>query len=205
MKKVEGYYFPDYDKDCHSVIVGQSNDIDVVLKYVDNFSVCIQAGGNVGIWPKILSQYFNHVYTFEPDPQNWACMEANIHETNISMYNTCLSDKREKLKVLPPDDNHLFNCGALQVFPGDKEAIVLDDLDIKNCGLIYLDIEGYELKALKGAINIITQFKPVIAFEDKKLPLMYDKQVGDVEKWLEQFGYKVAEKIHRDVICIPSS
>lgn len=198
------YYFPDYDKDCHSVIMGQSGDIDRVLPYVKNFTTCIQAGGNVGIWPKILSTHFGEVHTFEPDPENYACLLKNLEFVeNVVTYNQCLSDKNEAISVSPPDEAHQFNCGALQVVEGGTSAIVIDDLKL-DLGLIYLDIEGYELRALQGARQTIEKYRPVIAFEDKPLPFMYGKKVGDVEKWLAHFEYKVAERIHRDVICIPA-
>lgn len=202
----QGYFFPDHDKDCHKVILNQSSDIQNVLKYVENFDSCIQAGGNVGIWPKILSGYFKDVYTFEPDDENYDCLLVNINGIDNIHANQCaLSDKHESVIVKSPDEAHKNNCGAYQIFQSDEgiESMCIDDLNLSP-GLIYLDIEGYELKALKGALETIQRSKPIISFEDKKLPIMYGKEVGDVEKWLENFGYKVAERIHRDVICVPS-
>ena len=204
MIKRQNYYFPDHDRDCHAVIIDQSADIYIVLHYVQDFSVCVQAGGNVGIWPFILSDFFDLIYTFEPDPENFACLQENLKsKKNIVMFEEGLSFDRESITVKSPDDAHLYNCGAYQVFPGTTPTRRIDDLHLNSCGLIYLDIEGYELKALQGAQDTIQTFLPVIVFEDKNLPLMYGKQVGDVEKWLETFGYKVAKRIHRDVICIP--
>lgn len=200
-----GYYFPDHDTDCHKVILNQSSDIEVVLKYVTGFDSCIQAGGNVGIWPKILSPYFKDVYTFEPDDDNYDCLLKNIEGiSNIHSNQCALSDSHEKVIVKSPDEVHKKNCGAYQVFLSDDgiESMRIDDLNLSP-GLIYLDIEGYELKALKGGMETIQRSRPVIAFEDKKLPIMYGKEVGDVERWLERFDYKVAQRIHRDVICVP--
>jgi FkbM family methyltransferase len=207
MKLVDGYCFPDHDIDCSKVIIGQSKDIQNVLKYVKDFDVCLQAGGNVGIWPKILSSFFGSVYTFEPDLENFDCLLANLHGiSNVISKHGALSDKIETITVKSPNKAHDHNCGAYQVFE-DKNGLKttrIDDLNI-NPGLIYLDIEGYELKAFQGAVETIKRSKPVICFEDKSLPIMYGKKVGDVEKWLEDFGYKVVEKVHRDVICVYSS
>ena len=196
-----GYYWPDHDKDAHPVLLMQQNDIKKVLKYVEDFGVCVQAGGNVGIWPKVLSRHFDTVFTFEPDPENYACLLKNIKEQNVIPFNVALSDKHENIHVRSPDKFHTYNCGAYQVFEGGMPSMRIDDLELASCGLIYLDVEGYELRVLGGAAETIKKFKPIIVFEDKKLPNNYGKEVGDIEKWLE--GYKVAERIHRDVICCP--
>lgn len=200
-----GYCFPDHDIDGHKVLIGQSSDIQKVLKYVENFDVCIQAGGNVGIWPKILSGYFSDVYTFEPDQENFECLLANLHGIkNVHTKQSALSDKIENVIVKSPNKAEMNNCGAYQVFEDENglKTTKIDDLNLKP-DLIYLDIEGYELKALQGAVEALKS-KPVICFEDKELPIMYGKEVGDVEEWLKDFGYEVVEKVHRDVICVSS-
>ncbi len=207
MKYVGGYCFPDHDTDCSKVIIGQTGDIQRVLSYVKDFDVCIQAGGNVGIWPHILSDYFKDIYTFEPDKENFECLLANLHGIkNVCATQAALSDEIENVIVKSPNKAHDHNCGAYQVFqdPDGLKTVRIDDLGLSP-GLIYLDIEGYELKALKGAIKTIQKSKPVICFEDKNLPIMYGKKVGDVERYLEDFGYKVVERVHRDVICVFSS
>ena len=202
MKRINGFYWPDSDVECHPVILNQVKDIENVLKYVEKHDMCIQAGGNVGVWPKNLAEVFKTVMTFEPHPENFECLLKNCPEKNIIAHNNALSDVFEYISVKSPNREHDFNCGAYQVFPkGDISTFRIDDLDLHACDLIYLDIEGYELKALKGAIETIKMYHPVIAFEDKELPLMYGKLVGDVEKWLEYLGYEVVERIHRDVIC----
>lgn len=207
MFEYQGYWFPDHDIHSHRVIIKQSKDIDAVLKYVTDFNCCIQAGGHVGVWPKILSKRFDSVYTFEPDEDNYDCLIENINGIeNIHATQSALSDTHEKVTVKSPDNAHRYNCGAYQAFYDENglETVTIDDFNLSP-GLIYLDIEGYELKALNGAIQTIERAKPVICFEDKNLPFMYGKKVGDVEKWLSDFGYEVAQRVHRDVICVPLS
>ena len=74
MKKINGFYWPDHDRDCHPVVPNQLSDLDYALNYTKQNKVCIQAGGNVGVWPKKLSTIFDVVYTFEPDPENFNCL-----------------------------------------------------------------------------------------------------------------------------------
>lgn len=206
MNLINGFWWPDHDKDCHPVILHQSRDIEKVLTYVSDFSACIQAGGNVGVWAKTLAQKFGYVYTFEPDPENFECLVRNVPETNVVKLQAAVGVDRGLVVVKPPDEAHKNNCGAYQVFKnGFVPTLRIDDLALSSCGLIYLDVEGYELFALDGAIATIQQCRPVIAFEDKNLPMKYGVDLGEPEKFLETFGYEVAERIHRDVICVPSS
>ena len=63
-------------------------------------------------------------------------------------------------------------CRFNDIGTGKKNSITtttLDDIvsrdNWNSVGLIHMDVEGFELKVLKGAMNIIAQSKPVILFE----------------------------------------
>jgi len=201
MKIVDGWYVPSHDIDCHPAILRQSQDIPEVLKYVKEAHVCVQAGGNFGVWPKILSQHFETVYTFEPDPENFNCLCRNVPDHNVVKIQGGLGNSNSMIAVGVTAAHELHNCGAYQITgQGAIPSFMIDDLCLPYCDLIYLDIEGFEKFALEGAQYTIKEFHPVIVFEDKVLPLNYGIKLGDVEKYLEQFGYKVVQRIHRDVI-----
>lgn len=67
---------------------------------------------------------------------------------------------------------------------GDIEMVAIDELGLKDkIGLIKIDIEGYELEALKGMTNIINRDKPY---------LMIEVEVGNYNKvcsLLDGLGY----------------
>jgi FkbM family methyltransferase len=197
-------WWPDHDEDCHPVIQSQSHDIDTVLDYVQAFDVCVQAGGNVGLWPKILSEKFHAVYTFEPDSENFNCLVANVPESNVIKFNAALGEAPAFIQVGSPDAAHKNNCGAYQVLgQGIVPVMTIDSLDLNHCDLLYLDIEGYELFALEGAYETIRDYHPVISIEQKNLPLMYGLHKESATDWLIQtFDYEIAERIHRDIILI---
>lgn len=200
MKLIGDFWWPDHDEECHKVVPFEMDNLAAAMALTKGRSRAIQAGGNVGVWPKHLAKFFDEVITFEPDDDNFECLRLNV--PRVTAYNTALSDKREKVCVMSPNRLHDKNCGAYQVFPGDKEAMRIDDLGV-DVDLIYLDVEGYELFALKGAEETIKRCRPVIAFEDKALPYKYGVLLGDPEKYVISLGYKVEKRVRRDVICTP--
>jgi FkbM family methyltransferase len=205
MKKINDFYWPDHDADCHPVVPNQLEDLQYALTHVKNQNVCVQAGGNVGIWPKRLGELFKTVYTFEPDPENFNCLARNVTDHNIVKLNAGLSNKHELITVKSPNVVHDNNCGAYQVTQGGQiPTFKIDDLNLTECDLIYLDIEGYELYALEGAVETITKFKPIIALEQKFLPIMYQDNPEAASEWLiENHNYEVVERIHRDIVLAP--
>jgi FkbM family methyltransferase len=205
MKQIRGFWWPEHDRDAHPVVSFQSKDIDAVMKYVSGGTACIQAGGNVGVWAKRFSGLFDTVYTFEPDPYNFACLIKNVPEQNVVKMNAALGHERTLVKVGPPDVAHINNCGAYQVLgKGVIPTFLIDDLNLPICDLMYLDIEGYEMFAILGALDTIERCKPVIALEQKPLPLMYGYEPESASEFLvKEMGYEVAQRVNRDIILIP--
>lgn len=203
MKEINNFWWPDNDKDCHPAVLQEVYKINLLDQYLKDKKVCIQAGGNVGVFPKKLAQDFDVVYTFEPDPYNFECLAKNCPEPNIIKFQSALGKDHKMITVGVSRPDLKNNCGAYQVIgDGFTPTIMIDDLDLPSCDLIYLDIEGYELFALQGAIKTIEKFHPVIVIENKDLPLMYGTTPDEVLEYLICNGYKIAERVQRDVILI---
>lgn len=204
MKEISEFWWPDNDKDCHPAVLKEVYKIGLLDKHLKEKKVCVQAGGNVGVFPRELAKEFECVYTFEPHPENYACLEKNCPEENIKMFHAALGNDHKKIQVGVSRPDLKNNCGAYQVLgDGDVPTMMIDDLRLPSCDLIYLDIEGYELMALQGGFETINEFHPVIVIENKQLPLMYDVTPEEVIEYLVcTFGYEVKEKAMRDVILI---
>jgi len=79
----------------------------------------------------------------------------------------------------------------------------IDDLNLADCDLIVLDVEGAELAALKGARRTIEACHPVIMIEDREHGLRFGVKQGDAPAWLEgTFGYRVAASVRKDVVLV---
>lgn len=197
-KKINDFWVPEKDVGCSAVVFSSLSDVNEAVKLCKKREVCIQAGGNFGVWPAYIAGIFDTVYTFEPDALNFACMCRNIGDiTRIIKFQAALGDKAGCIDLFrrPENAGAHFICGA-----GNIPTMKIDSLALPACDLIVLDIEGYELKALKGAEITIQSFLPVIHLEDKGLSVKYGVDQGAAEKWLERIGYQVRDRVGRDVI-----
>jgi len=166
------------------------------LKYVKKFDVCIQAGGAGGVFAEYLADHFKDVYTFEPAP-HYECLKANITKSNIHHKNVALGSSKSFVSLVSPKDQ---NCGMIYTVPGNDVPCVRLDDEVKSVDFMLLDIEGDEELALRGAERLINECSPVIAIEDK--PLNQGRKGDPTEYLRNHHGYKLAERIERDNICV---
>ena len=200
-----GWIWPKIDENSWEGQNKHSNLAQHVLPYVTNRDVMIQAGGNCGF---ILSTFINHfknVYTFEPDPVNFYCLNQNVTSPHVFKMQACLGESKETVNVQQLiREGRLHDIGGVHVSGvGATPTIVIDDLNLAGCGLIQLDIEGYEFKALKGAIKTIKKYKPVICVElCEKWLNRYENTPEDVYNLLQNLNYKLVDSEGVDKIFI---
>lgn len=180
-------------------------DFNKALPHIENKRVAVQAGGAMGLWPYLLSQHFDEVYTFEASSENYIHLEKNLKDVkNIKHYNKALGEK-ESMCLTKLHEDEISNAGCYytkESEDGNIQQVKIDDVVEGPIDFIQLDIEGHELGALKGAKDTIEKYWPVIMVEDKALPHSREigHKVGHLEKELTSMGYEVVARIHRDII-----
>ena len=163
----------------------------VYEKFIRSKGVVVQAGGYCGVFPRLLAEMFETVYTFEPDSLNFFCLNLNCQNPNIIKAQGALGNDYGLVSVI---HQHRENRGMNYVLRTHKATIPtyrIDDLDLQSCDLIQLDTEGYEFKILQGSKNTIERFKPVISVEDAN-----DKII----EFLKNFGYSKVAEVYRDTV-----
>tara|TARA_X000000368_G_scaffold307463_1_gene245507 strand:+ start:51 stop:740 length:690 start_codon:yes stop_codon:yes gene_type:complete len=76
---------------------------------------------------------------------------------------------------------------------------VVNDLKLNSVDFIKIDIEGFELNALKGGKDVLKKFKPTLCLEiDDKLLKRNDDKAIDIYNYLKKFGYKSYKIINKD-------
>lgn len=207
---VRGYQWPARDTDCQAVVFGTVTDMEPALALCKGRHLAVQAGGNCGVWANWLAGHFATVITVEPDADNFECLEVNVaRHRHVYPINAALGAEADfgQSGELVREDR---NIGAHYVKPdlsGASGEFVFTSIDYLVAAhvdvpvdYLCLDIEGFELRALHGAIGTIMRWRPVIQVEDKGLSKHYGTQKGDIERWLAKYGYQVAARPHRDVI-----
>lgn len=107
------------------------------------------------------------IYSFEPLEENFAKLQSTI---DICALGKVIPQKlavgsEKKTSVLVPRDSGSY----LSPDSKDGEQVDVDTIDSfveKACsepGFIKMDIEGAELDAIKGAINTIKRFRPILS------------------------------------------
>ena len=160
--------------------------------FFDTSGYILDIGANIG----------NHVLQFKYHFPDARILAFEIHDENYSLlkYNTSrlVGVKSfnvgvgSRTSVVSYNDGHQFNCGVVRVDSnGSKHNIVmrLDDLIIDDkVSFIKMDIEGHELSALEGMINMLMRDKPKIWIEDLT-------QQKHAINFLESHGYRVIDRI----------
>lgn len=125
------------------------------------FRTAVQAGGNIGYWPLRMAQSFARVITFEPEPMMFDCLARNLAgHPNVTAQRAALGERTGRCGI------ERLSFGAHFVTSGDTTDIVpLDRLGIIDLDLLQLDIEGYEIFALRGAAHTIDRCRPIIQVE----------------------------------------
>jgi FkbM family methyltransferase len=140
-----------------------------ILNKGDTF---IDVGANIGLMSVFASKVIGgsgKVIAFEPNPNTLALLKNNIELnkcTNITTSDYAIGNANETAKIYDRWDS---NRGSATLIKPEKST---DSYDIKistlsdvlsdsqKIDLIKLDIEGYELEALKGAENILKRDIP---------------------------------------------
>ena len=110
--------------------------------------------------------YFEKWYCFEPDQENYSSLIEQANHNGVNGKQVCIR------KGLWSESGRLFFKGGestgSRIVPYKTsdfiEVVTIDEfINANRCNFIKMDIEGAELPALKGAINVIHRERPILA------------------------------------------
>lgn len=132
-----------------------------------------------------------YVLAIEPHPVAYECLRRNASlfaKTTISVVNAAVGDTAGKMSLSEEE-----NTGAsfLSSKPGNVDVRTIDSFVMRECDFIKIDVEGYELRVLKGAEQTIARFHPkmLIELNEGALNRQGTNQL-EVCAWLQAHGYK---------------
>jgi FkbM family methyltransferase len=211
-----GWFLPADDTYCAQFFAGQPpkrngfyrEHLQAALTFVKAWDCAIDVGAHCGFWTWDMAQRFKTVKAFEPVPSTFQCLIRNVAEfDNVICHNLAVGHVPCKARVRN-DKNRPGNSGSNYMVPdptGDVSMITLDELNFPACDFLKIDVEGFELRVLEGARQLLKRCKPVISMEctDWKFRSRYDIQEGRAERWLLMHGYRGAWASRPDKVFVP--
>jgi len=133
-------------------------------------------GNHVVYYSKIIG--VKKVIAFEPTKRSYNILKENIEKnevTNIHTFNVAIASKVgfakcEIRKATNPAKNKWY-----EVNESDDECVLsmcLNDFELEPIDFIKIDVEGMELKVLKGGLGVIEVSSPVLMIEVMKENLL---------------------------------
>ena len=162
--------------------------------------VVVEVGANIGAHTIRLAQLVGtegKVIAFEPQRLCFQLLNGNVainSLTNVYTYQKCVGASEGSVTVpeLSPDEIHNWGGVSLEnqnEGGGERvERITLDSLNLAECKLLKLDVEGMELQVLQGAVKLLERCQPLIYTEVDR----QDKK-AELTTFLCERGYKIYE------------
>ena len=170
-----------------------------ILKENIEFNVAIDGGAHRGIWTSIFAERFKCVYAFEPMTENFIRIPDF---DNVNKINCALGNEEGTFCMAPGKHNTgQWHIGLDKNNLNPTAIVRLDSYNLSP-DLIKLDIEGFELLALKGAEETIKRSKPAIMVEMNGLSERYDYTDDDLRTYLSDFGYREVGKWNKDYLFL---
>ncbi len=163
-------------------------ELTIIDRFSDKSKNALDIGVYRGVYSLKLSQNFNQIHSFEPNPLLFPYLNINLKKIikNINLYNLALSNKSGETELKLPvrsksifkeNIEELYQLGAASIHPKNefedfkKVRVKIDKLDnisINNIGFMKIDVEGHELEVIEGAKETITKDKPILLIEIEK-------------------------------------
>lgn len=206
----EDSHFTKWVKECGDLCHNIGHNA-LIERYVNEGDVCVDIGANIGTVTLAMLRRGAVVHAFEPHPVSYACLVHNcaVHiGAKFKTYKKALGNECCKIKI----DTHGCenNIGMAYVSKGkpNGEMITLDSLGLKNVKYIKIDAEGFEPQILMGAIDTISESKPIIDIEVNDYTLQrYNQTPEAIYAILREMGYTwqtwAGETPQLDILCIP--
>lgn len=166
-------------------------------------NVVVDAGAHIGVYTlKAAKEVGNRgrVIAIEPEDENYKLLIKNIRinkHQNVTPVKVALSNFEGKaklfLKARSRSHSLIGKTWVTPIVDVTETAVttldkLLDRLDIKKVDILKINVEGAELKVLKGSIEFLSNKRISKIVATPHLP--YKQEAHKINRYLKGFGYK---------------
>jgi FkbM family methyltransferase len=192
----------------------QYEKLMLALKHTTGRRTAVDIGSHVGQMSFHLASIFNRVEAFEPVPEHRECFRRNVTAENVVLHPVALgSAAGSATMVLYPNCTmhaHI-TASAVDRHPDAKTAqgsvdvpvAMLDGFELNEVDFVKIDVEGFELEVLNGAVKTLERWRPTIIIEQKpNNGSRYGLDDRAALPWLEARGAKMVAQKFGDYLFV---
>lgn len=143
--------------------MGESEFVESILDEIGSEDVIWDVGANAGLFSVLFAKCTENVHAFEPESVNAERLEENAYLNgvceNIVIHDIALSDKSGTTEMVISETEKPIRPSARLGNPTNQdsneqvEQVEIkkgDSIDVDSPDILKIDVEGHELKVLKG-------------------------------------------------------
>ncbi|MDC3106307.1 FkbM family methyltransferase, partial [Gammaproteobacteria bacterium] len=169
-------------------------DMSFLLHYLDESYLFLDIGANVGCYSLLAASKGSSVIAFEPEFSSISVLNVNKHLNNfgeIKVVRAAVGDHVGTVNFSQQLDtvNHVLDASdksGTQVELLNIDSLNLDDAKIA----MKIDVEGYEMQVLDGAISCLNKQVDVVIVETNNSNLNYGSTNSEIFKKLNDLGFQ---------------
>lgn len=171
----------------HQKRTGKPFEYQSVAAWVEacTHGTALDIGAYTGLYSLLAAKAGADACAFEPNPKVYERLQQNI-ELNalpVSPHLIALSDYEGRASMELSKSTRLTSGGKL-TSGNDVVVTTVDGLNLSNLTAIKIDVEGHECDVLRGAIETIRRYSPLIITE-----ALTDEALKDQADILAPLGY----------------
>lgn len=179
--------------------------LEYALRHCTRFRLAVDGGAHIGTWTVAMASRFERVYAFEPAADSYSCLIENTqHVSNLAAMLAALGAVQGRCTVFD-DPARPGNTGARMVRLADQGSVwmyTIDSFEFDDLDFLKLDLEGYEIEALKGARQTLVRCGPVVVIECKQFVPPRRGGPNVAVKFLTELGYRQVGGVRNDRVFV---
>jgi FkbM family methyltransferase len=167
------------------------DETEKILELADPDRLCLDIGANIGVITQALLWSGHKVVAFEPQTEVYKLLKKNCRGAevvNAAVGSTKGTATMPKLQYSVKNNFGGISLNMKSAITYPVDVVAIDDFRYENVGFIKLDVEGWELEALKGMVNTIGRCRPTMYIEDDR-----PEKSRALREFITSLGYKIEE------------
>ena len=188
----------------------------MINKYIKKDSIFFDIGANEGFFSVFASKKIitGKIYCFEPQKNLLKIIEKNLLKNNFKNFflldfGIGESEYFTNLNVFQDTNTgassilkkHFLNTKKTKIKIKSLDHFVSEERLYDQIDLVKIDIEGYEIQAIKGMENLLKEKKINTLLIDYHMHIVNNKVRLEHEKLILSFGYKKIKTNDQNYIC----